>query len=223
MLKSRYQINPKIIETDNEIVTVKPQVAQWIENQGITLEPSTPYTQEQNGGAERLGGVIKEKARAMRAGAKLPHFLWSEITRSAVYLYNRTPNYTNNWKSPYETFHTRLAYRDGVVIDHRKPDQTHLRVFGCKAYAMTTTAMKKSNRRRKLDPRAWIGYLVGYRASSIYRVWIPRLNKVITTRDVIFNEEEVFNGDIQSMKDDLLQISEEDFQIALKQATLSDQ
>ncbi|KAL8376599.1 hypothetical protein RB595_007616 [Gaeumannomyces hyphopodioides] len=62
----------------------------------IKIEPSAPYTQSQNGAAERSGGMIKEKARAMKAGAKLPSFLWVEIYRTAVYLYNRTPKYLYN-------------------------------------------------------------------------------------------------------------------------------
>jgi hypothetical protein len=47
---------------------------------------------------------------------------------------------------------------------------------------------------RKLDPRAHIGYLVGYDSTNIYRVWIPEKGKVISTRDVIFDESTVFEG-----------------------------
>jgi hypothetical protein len=40
----------------------------------------------------------------------------------------------------------------------------------------------------KLDPRAHIGYLVGYNSTNIYRVWIPYKGIVISTRDMIFDE-----------------------------------
>ncbi|KAF4340968.1 hypothetical protein FBEOM_5107 [Fusarium beomiforme] len=160
-LERQLQCKPEVIECDNEIPD-SHQVSDFLSIQnGMRLEPSAPYTQSQNGGAERSGGVIKEKARAMRAGAKLPSFLWIEIWRAAVYLYNRTPKYIYNWKTPYERFYTYFAFRDGVVVTERKPDQTHLRVYGCKAFAMTTDALKKKNRRQRLDPRGWIGYLVG--------------------------------------------------------------
>ena len=43
----------------------------WLQAQGIAVEPSAPDTQAQNGGAVRLGGVNKEKARAMRLDANL--------------------------------------------------------------------------------------------------------------------------------------------------------
>lgn len=55
-----------------------------------------------------------------------------------------------------------MAHREGVVVDRRKPDQTHLRAYGCKAYAMTTAAQKKQKRLQRLNPKAWIGFLIGY-------------------------------------------------------------
>ncbi|KAF7564176.1 uncharacterized protein PtrM4_154110 [Pyrenophora tritici-repentis] len=54
-LQNQYNITPKVIETDNEITTVKPDVERWIRGQGIAVEPSAPDTQAQNGGAERSG------------------------------------------------------------------------------------------------------------------------------------------------------------------------
>jgi hypothetical protein len=56
----------------------------------MKFEPSAPDTQAQNGGAECLGGVVKAKARTMRAGANLPEELWLHIVGAAVYLHNCT-------------------------------------------------------------------------------------------------------------------------------------
>lgn len=153
---------------------------------------------------------MKTKARAMRTSAKLPAYLWTEIYHAAVYLYNRTPKYLYNWKSPYERFHTFLAHRDGIVVEDRKPRLDHLRVYGCKCFAMTKDALRKANKLQKLNPNAWIGYLVGYESTNIYRVWNPKVNKVIATRDVTFNEEERFSGDLAQLKDDLLHINQEE-------------
>jgi len=86
------------------------------------VEPLAPNTPAQNGGAERSGGVIAEKIRVMRAGAKLPAVLWPEISKAVVYLYNRIPRYGYNWRTSYDRFHTYLAYRDGIVVETRKPD-----------------------------------------------------------------------------------------------------
>jgi hypothetical protein len=47
----------------------------------------------------------------------------------------------------------------------------------------------------KLDPRAHIGYLVGYDSKNIYQVWIPHKGIVISMRDVIFDEYTFFTGE----------------------------
>ena len=203
-LKNHYNITPKTIEADNEIATVKPEVKHWLATQGVTVEPSAPDTQAQNGGAERSGGVNKEKSRAMRLGANLPWELWPEITRSAVYLHNRTPNYANNWKTPYEVFFTRTALNNGIVTSAKKPHLAHLKVYGCKAFAMTDDTHRGKSRLQRIDPKGWIGYLVGYRSSNIYRIWIPSLAKVISTRDVIFDENSIFDGKVEDLMDNLM-------------------
>jgi Reverse transcriptase (RNA-dependent DNA polymerase) len=194
ILKRQYKIEPKTVEVDNELTTQKPEVEAYFDSQFMKVEPSAPYTGAQLGGAERSGGVVKERIRAMGIGSNFPEELWPEISRAAVYLHNRTPKYTYNWKSPYDRFHTHLAYRDGIVVEDRKPQQEHLKVYGCKAFAMTTEAKKKVNRRQRLNPKAWIGYLIGYDSTNIYRIWNPVLNKVFRTRDVDFNEDVVFGG-----------------------------
>ena len=71
-LHQQYNITVKVIECDGEITATKPEVARWCTAHAIRLEPSAPDTQAQNGGAERSGGVIKDKARTMRLDANLP-------------------------------------------------------------------------------------------------------------------------------------------------------
>lgn len=83
----------------------------WCNNVGITFEPCAPDTHAQNGGAERFGRLIMEKARAMRLSANLPHKLWREIVATATYLYNRTPRALSDWKNPYEAFHTYIGLK----------------------------------------------------------------------------------------------------------------
>uniref|UniRef100_A0A093ULP4 Retrovirus-related Pol polyprotein from transposon TNT 1-94 n=1 Tax=Talaromyces marneffei PM1 TaxID=1077442 RepID=A0A093ULP4_TALMA len=142
----------------------------------------------------------------MRKGARLPFDLWPEIVRAAVYLYNQTPRYASNWKTPYDRFTTHAAWKNRIVIENQKPQLAHLKVYGCKAYALTTEYMKKENRRQRFNPRAWIGYLVGYDSTNVYRIWNPTTGRIIRTRDVIFNEDEVFSGNIEHLKDDLLHV-----------------
>lgn len=210
-LKTQFSITVKVIETDNEMFR-SAEAQRWADAQGVLVEPSAPDTQAQNGGAERSGGVIKEKSRAMRLDANLPWAIWPEVVRSAVYLYNRTPRYSNRWRSPYEEFFTRIAYQMGVVTLPRKPNQSHLRTYGCKAFAMTDDTKRHKGRLQRLDPKAWIGYLVGYRSSNIFRVWVPSMGKVISTRDVVFDEYTIFDGSEKQIMDNLMHNTLEEIQ-----------
>ena len=60
--------------------------------------------------------------------------------------------------------------RIGQVIDHRKPDQIYLRVYRCKAYTLTTDALKKTHWLQHMNLKAWIGYLIGYNSTNIYHI-----------------------------------------------------
>ena len=68
---------------------------------------------------------------------------------------------------------------------------------------MTSDAQLKKKRLSKLDPRAYIGYFVGYNSTNIYRIWILYKGIVISTRDVIFNKKTFFNGKRIDITEDL--------------------
>ncbi|KAF7573989.1 hypothetical protein PtrM4_056120 [Pyrenophora tritici-repentis] len=177
-MMNQFGITVKVIETDNEIFSVKPEVARWCRTRGIVLEPSAPDTQAQNGGAERSG-------------------VW-------------TPKYQNRWRSPYEMFFTAIAFQNGVVTSPRKPNLSHLRAYGCKAFAMTDDTKRGKGRLQRFDPKAWIGYLVGYRSTNIFRIWVPSIGKVISTRDVVFDEEVVYSGEHKEVMDNLMHSTTEE-------------
>jgi hypothetical protein len=45
----------------------------------------------------------------------------------------------------------------------------------------------------KLQPRALIGYLVSYVASNIWKIWIPSKRTVKVARDVVFDEDLLYD------------------------------
>ena len=67
-------------------------------------------------------------------------------------------------------------------------------------------ALKKLNKLKRLLPKVWIRYLIGYSLTNLYRIWIPLYNKVIIIRDVHFNKEEVFDGSTETLKYDIKNI-----------------
>ena len=119
-----------------------------------------------------------------------------EIIAAATYLYNRTPRASNDWKSPYELFHTYVFDKE-EVSGPRKPQLHHLRAYGCKAYVLIKSKGDPQYRYklRELDPKAHIGFLVGYESTNTYRVLVPHKKKVVSVRDVIFNEDVIWNGE----------------------------
>lgn len=149
----------------------------WISDEGYRLEWSAVYTPEQNGSAERSGGVIEMKARCLGNGAKLPIDLWPEFAIAAGYLLNRTPTKQLDWKSPFEYLRIDLGQPP-------KDELSHLKVYGCKAYPRVPNIPKGN----KMDERAEVGYLMGYESRNIFRIWLPEKWEVIATRDVIFDE-----------------------------------
>ena len=175
--KRRWQLPIRVLQTDGE-TGIGSTTKHWLSQQGITLNRSPPFTQDQNGGAERSGGVIITMARAIHIDSELPGFMWPEVVTATGYLLNRTPRQKYNWKTPIEILQTYLDIKDP------KPKCGHIRVFGCRAYPLIQNQPKLN----KLDPRCSIGYLVGWDSTNIFRIWIPSLQKVIRTRDVTFDE-----------------------------------
>ncbi len=98
-LAKRYNLNVKVIRSDNEMNRIK--TIEWCNQNGIFFEPFVSDTHAQNSDAKRFGRLIMEKARAVRLSANLPHKLGRKIVSTATYLYNSTQRASNDWKSPY--------------------------------------------------------------------------------------------------------------------------
>ena len=129
-LEKRHGLTVKVVRSDKELFTNRTR--KWLGKKKIDCEPSAPRTQQQNGLAERSGGVVITRARAMRIGANLPHDLWKEMVNAAAYLHNRTPRENLGWKTPYEVFYSYTAKLTGMD-EARQPPLAHLRAYGCRA------------------------------------------------------------------------------------------
>ena len=83
--------------------------------------------------------------------------------------------------------------------------------------------LKKTSCLQRFKLNVWIGYLVGYDSTNVYRVWNPVMNKVVRTRDVTFNEYETFNGDLETLKDDMLKIQLDELSKLLQECTIPEE
>ena len=154
----QYKCTIEIIQSDNES-SLDTKFTEWCKDLGIRFEPSPTYSPSSNGRFERSGGVITTMARVIRLQSGLPANLWSEMYLAAGFILNRTPRARLNWKTPLEVLY-RMIGRPNPPIEI-----THLRAYGCRCYPL----IHKEEMTHKLNPKAHLGYLVGYEASNIWR------------------------------------------------------
>ena len=80
-------------------------------------------TPQQVGVAERKNTTLVECARSMLQGKNISNGFWVESINVGVCLKNRSPKKKLGLQTPFEVFY---GYR---------PKISHLRIFGCRAFA----------------------------------------------------------------------------------------
>ncbi|KAK9358069.1 hypothetical protein V1504DRAFT_318059 [Lipomyces starkeyi] len=141
-----------------------------------------PYTPEQNGKGERPHKDLNNMARTMIAMSGLTQKLWPEALKHAARLSNLLPTRALNGETPVRMME-KCLYQNSQPS---KPDVSHLRIWGCKAWALVSS--ERRARSEKFKPRSKPGYFVGTEAHNIFRIWMPDTEKVIRARDVTFVE-----------------------------------
>ena len=162
----------KVLRSDNGGEYLSTEFKNYLKAEGIRHELTVPKTPQQNGVAERMNRTLMETVRSMLSDARLPHSFWAEALSTAVYLRNRSPTTAVNGMTPYQAW------------TGEKPRVSHLRVFGCAAYAHVP-----KDERQKLDPKARKCIFLGYGTETKgYRLYDPERRRVFHSRDVLFNE-----------------------------------
>lgn len=182
MIRIRFDKAVNFLQTDDEQALSQAVGSPYHDlkrKYGFVSEPSAPYSKQQNGASERSGGILTMKARALKLAASIPRKYRPEIYIATAYILNRTPTKALNWKTPFE------------MIIGKKPSIGHMRAYGCKCYPLRGESTYPKLQR--LEPRAYIGYLIGYDGTNIYRVWIPSRHRIIRVRDVTFKEDELYD------------------------------
>ena len=155
------------IRSDNGTEFISQPFKELLRQNKIRHETSAPYSPHQNGTAERSWRTLFEMGRCLLIDAQLPKELWPYAVHTAAYINNRC-------------FKKRLGQTPFFVLTGRKPDLSHMKVFGSKCYAYV-------EKKLKLDPRAKEGIFVGYdRCSPAYLVYFPTTGKVGKYRRVKF-------------------------------------
>ncbi len=101
-----------------------------LKQHGIKHQVMTPYSPESNVVSERNNRTITEMVRPMLHRVGYPPELWGEAALTACYIPNRLPTSALvSGITPFEAWH------------NYKPDVSHLRRWGCIAYAHVPTEL----------------------------------------------------------------------------------
>ncbi|KAJ4721544.1 Retrovirus-related Pol polyprotein from transposon TNT 1-94 [Melia azedarach] len=170
----------KRLRTDNGLEFYRSEFDEFCKNEGIARHHTVRDTPQQNGVAERMNQTLLERARCMLSNAELTRRLWAEAVSTACYLINRGPHTGIHLKTPFEVWSGKPA------------DYSNLRAFGCTVYYHVNEG--------KLEPRAKKRVFVGYGDGvKGYRIWSPFEMRVILSRNVVFDENSMFNPTVKSI------------------------
>jgi hypothetical protein len=170
-LKLQSEKKLKAVRTDRGCEYVNGEIAAYFGKKGVVHQTTARYSSEQNGVAKRLNRVLMERTRAMFSESGLPDEMWAEAVVTANYIRNRTP-VSAHGKTLWKAFYGK------------KPDVSHMRVFGARAFMHVPGAL-----RHKLKPVSEKGWFIGYEADAkACRILRERNNRVIVSRGVIVDK-----------------------------------
>ena len=142
-------------------------------SKGIVVQRTVPYAHQQNGKSERYIRTIEEGGQALLADAGLPMSFWLDAVLTRQYLVNRLPT---------STLPTNLTPFE-LITNGRKPDLSHLRVWGCDCYVAVPPEVRPKAGSKRFRA-IFVGYeehRVGWRVRDLH-------GKYSFSDDVIFNE-----------------------------------
>jgi hypothetical protein len=170
--QNEFELKVKKIRSDSGSEFKNLQVEEFLEEEGIKHEFSTPYTPQQNGVVERKNRTLIDMARTMLGEYKMPEQFWSEDVNTACHAIN--------WLY----LHRLLKKTSYELLTGNKPNFSYFRVFGSKCYILV-----KKGRHSKFAPKAVEGFLLGYDSNTkAYRVFNKSSRLVEVSSDVVFDE-----------------------------------
>ena len=151
-IHTQYGRWPKKLKTDN--ASEYEATRSWLENNGIELKTSAPYSPQQNGVSERMNRTLLDLARAMRFEKNLPETLWGEAVLHAAWIRNRSPTAALDGNTPIR------------VLTGTRPNLSDVKEFGETVYVL------EEIQKPKIEPRArrviFTGYEDGPKAIRYY-------------------------------------------------------
>ena len=162
----------RMLRWDRDPVFRSHAMQHFLKQNNITDTPTSGYSPQENGHAERAVGVLKERVQSMLSDSGLSDAYWAEALWHACYISNITSSTGST--TPWE------------LIKAEKPDASNLRIWGCKAWKLIPPAIRQRNRlARKSDEVRYLG--IAWPNPKAFRV-LTSTGKVELSRHVEFDE-----------------------------------
>ena len=139
---------------------------------GIARQHTVRNRPQQNGVAECANRTWSERITAMLEESGLSSKFWGECLAALVHVWNRCPTSTVAKKTPFELWHGK------------KPDVSHLRIWGCTAYVHVQKD-KHVALGSHMEKCIFIGYPDGDKGWKFYN---PITRKTIISERAEFDE-----------------------------------
>eukprot|EP00253_Pinus_taeda_P018693 PITA_18693 len=122
LVENQSGLHIKVLRTDRGGEYISKEFLWFCRENGIHKQLAR-YTPQQIGVAERKNRTIMDMARSMLKGNHFPNDYWAEGVNCAAYILNRCPTKAVMNRVPEEAW------------SGRKQGVTHMKIFGCVAYA----------------------------------------------------------------------------------------
>lgn len=169
MVELQFNHKIKMVQSDGggEYTALKS----FFNDNGIVHRISCPYTQEQNGVAERKHRHVVDMGLSLLHQASLPSQYWDEAFLTSTHLINRLPTPVLHHKTPYEALY------------HKPPTYSHLKIFGCSCFP-NLRPYNSNNLQFRFVRCTFLGYNTHHKG---YRCLDPN-GRIFISRDVLFDE-----------------------------------
>ena len=145
----------------------------YLKFSGIRYELLDQNEDQQSNRKEDSAGNVLEMARKLLSDAELEKSMWGEAVLAATYLRNGRPQ---------ECLHELKAPNE--LWSGRKSSYDDLWNFGC-----GVTVKIPENRKQSDGKTGWRGTIVGFESYGTYRIWSPQEQRVVISKDVVFDEQ----------------------------------
>jgi transposase InsO family protein len=170
--QNEFGLRIKKIRSDNGTEFKNSQIEDFLEDEGIKHEFSSPYTPQQNGVVERKNRTLLDMARTMLDEYKTLDRFWAEAINTACYSINQLYLHRILKKTSYE------------LLTGKKPNVSYFTVFGSKCFILV-----KRGRKSKFAPKAVEGFSLGYDSNTrAYRVFNKSTGLVEVSYEIVFDE-----------------------------------